>query len=188
MAGRAGREAGRGASRRRSLSSAQLLTPASQALHAAAPLVYGLATFLPIAFYATVWPDAHFQASAIAPRLAQGLPIRSWMHETHAGPFLCSAVELLGVARPPQLLASRTRLATVATAYGVLYSVLLEFVASRAGGLYPYPFLSRLDASGRLLFCASCCAVLATFTLAARAVLAAWSRKMLALADKSKAD
>lgn len=158
----------------------------AQALHAAAPLVYGLAAFLPLAFYATVWSDPHFQASAITPRAALGQPIRAWMHETHSGPLLCSCVDLLGTARPPELLASRGRLVAVAAAYGVFYSALMEWVASHAGGLYPYSFMTRLGTGGRMLFCASSCCVLAAFTLAARGVLAAWSRKMLALTAKAK--
>jgi hypothetical protein len=38
------------------------------ALHAAAPLVWGLSLALPLAFYALLWRDAAFQAATVAPK------------------------------------------------------------------------------------------------------------------------
>jgi hypothetical protein len=104
-----------------------------------------LSAFLPLAFYGTVWFDPRFQASAIAPKAALGQPIRTWMHETHAGPFLLALLDLAGGRQASMArtdVPSTSALAGTAAAYGALYSLFMHWLAARTG-VWVYFFLAR---------------------------------------------
>lgn len=143
-------------------------------VHAAAPLVYGLALYLSLAFYALIWNDAEFRKHVLLPKEAAGLPIHQWMHETHFGPVAISLLDVMGghtselwarhIARPGSLVAA-------AVAYGTAYTALCHAVAHFTGGAWPYPFMSRLTAGGRVGFCAVSCTVLSLLTLLWRRII-----------------
>jgi hypothetical protein len=116
------------------------------ALHAAAPLVWGISLALPLAFYALLWRDAAFQAATVAPKARQrntavcctssspdmqanvrasslfraqeaaGVPVASWLHEVHAGPALLAALDLMGAKDAALLRVHTPRPRAVATA------------------------------------------------------------------------
>ena len=147
-------------------------------VHAAAPLVYGLALYLSLAFYALIWNDAEFRKHVLLPKEAAGLPIRQWMHETHFGPVAISLLDVMGghsselwarhIARSGSLIAA-------AVAYGTAYTALCHAVAHSTGA-WPYPFMSRLTAGGRVSFCAVSCTVLSLLTLVWRRIITLRSR------------
>ena len=143
-------------------------------VHGAAPLVYGLALYLCLAFYKLVWNDEEFRAHVLLPKERAGLPIHQWMHETHLGPVAVSLLDVMGghnsdlwaqhTARPGLLIAA-------AVGYGAAYTALCHAVAHSTGGGWPYPFMARLTAGGRVGFCAVSGTVLSLLTLAWRRII-----------------
>jgi hypothetical protein len=178
---------------------AQRLTAA---VHAAAPLLWALSLFVALAFYAVIWRDPVFQAAAVAPKaraaplslkcsapldapharngalpqVALGLPVKEWLHETHAGPAALAILDLAGSKDASLLgrhLLPARALATAAAAAAAAYFGGVAAAAAAPGGAWPYEFMAAMSAGMRVAFAAAAAAVLILLTLLARGA-AAW--------------
>lgn len=92
------------------------------------------------------------------------------MHETHTVPAIVGVLDLAG-GRHPKLLqhhtATRANLVAAAWAYAIAYTTLCHAAALQTLA-WPYPFMTRLSAGWRILFCNISAGALSLLTLVAR--------------------
>jgi hypothetical protein len=147
----------------------------SAALHAAAPLVWGLSALMALFFYAARWREPSLRAAADAAQAARGLPVASWLHEVHAGPALLALLDLLGGKNGELLHAHTPRAAAVASAAAAAAAAAAGAAAAAAaapGGSWPLAELAGMGTRERAACCAAAAAALVALSLAARAAAA----------------